>query len=202
MPQEVSLAFRTSLHRSYTRDLELLLSALPLRFLPHIQYCLEHMSSVFSLPLVMVHRDFSTCNIMVDTTSCQLTGVIDWAEAGVCPFGQNLHFLQHFSGTMHISRGWRQFMDHAVLQKVFWQTFSSGVGGMTLEMAQAIQVSRVMGCLLVYGFTRRLANEPEVAPIRDDEFGRYNMRYLDAFLLDPTTRFEENEVTSRCNVEC
>lgn len=62
------------------------------------------MEAILSLPMVLLHRDFGTCNIMVDGMSCHLTGIIDWAEAEICPFGQNLHsckLLQaHFNSKM------------------------------------------------------------------------------------------------------
>ena len=50
----------------------------------------------------------------------------------------------------------------------------------------------IVGCLSTHGFIRRLANEPFVVPIQeDDEIGRYNMRFLDAYLMDAKTRFED-----------
>jgi aminoglycoside/choline kinase family phosphotransferase len=49
---------------------------------------------------VLLHRDFSTCNIIVDETSCRLASIINWAEAEICPFGQNLHSLQALTGAL------------------------------------------------------------------------------------------------------
>ena len=46
------------------------------------------MEAILSLPMVLLHRDFGTCNIMVDGTSCRLTGIIDWAEAEICPLAR------------------------------------------------------------------------------------------------------------------
>jgi len=54
--------------------------------------------------MVLLHRDFSACNIMVDRISCHLTGIIDWAEAEICPFGQNLDSLQAITGTLHLKK--------------------------------------------------------------------------------------------------
>lgn len=40
--------------------------------------------------MVLLHRDFSSCNIMVDEKTCHLAGVMDWAEAEIAPFGLNI----------------------------------------------------------------------------------------------------------------
>ncbi len=150
------------------------------------------MSSIFSLlPFVLSHADFSSCNIIVHPVSDRLTGIIDWAEATICPFGQNLYTLQDFSGTLHRDNGWRQYKDHDTLQKTFWQTFQQEVKVLSAEVMKAVRSARILGCLLTHGFIRRLANEPFVVPIKDDEIDRYNMRYLDAYLVDAKTRFED-----------
>ena len=151
------------------------------------------MPSIFShLPFVLSHADFSSCNIMVDPVSGRLTGIIDWAEAAICPFGQNLYTLQDFSGTLHRENGWRQYKDHDALQETFWETFQNEVGGLSAEVVEAIRSARILGCLLTHGFTRRLANEPFVVPIQEnDEIGRYNLQFLDAYLVNVKTRFED-----------
>jgi len=151
------------------------------------------MPSIFSrLPFVLSHVDFSSCNIMVHPVSGRLTGVIDWAEAVICPFGQNLYTLEDFSGTLHREVGWRQYKDHDTLQQRFWETFQKEVGGLSAEVMEAIRSARILGCLLTHGFTRRLANEPFVVPTReDDEIGRYNLHFLDAYLVDVKTRFKD-----------
>ncbi|KAG4441230.1 hypothetical protein IFR05_003278 [Cadophora sp. M221] len=100
-PQEVDSNYHENLRRTYTKDLQLLLHALPPRFHQIIRKCLGSMDAILSLPMVLLHRDFGTCNIMVDGKSCHLTGIIDWAEAEICHFGQNLHSLQALTGALH-----------------------------------------------------------------------------------------------------
>ena len=53
--------------------------------------------------------------------------------------------------------------------------------------------SDLPGFLVVsYRFTRRLANEPFVVPIQEnDEVGQYDLHFLDAYLVDVKTRFED-----------
>ena len=129
---------------------------------------------------------------MVDAVSGRLTGIIDWAEATICPFGQNLYTLQNFSGALQREHGWRRYKDYEALQDTFWETFQKEVGGLSVEAVEAIRSSRILGCLLTHGFTGRLPNEPFVIPVQEnDEVGQYHLRFLDAFLLDVQTRFED-----------
>ena len=149
------------------------------------------MEAILSLPIVLLHRDFGTCNIMVDETSCHLTGVIDWAESEICPFGQNLHSIQGFTGALHLKNGWRRYKDYETLQDIFWTTFQDGVGEISAETIKTIKKARIMGLLRSRGFTKRLANMPPAIPISDDGTGRYNMLFLDGFLVNPATRFDD-----------
>lgn len=179
-PQEVSLEYRGMLAQRYTGDLQLLLTALPERFHAIVQGVLDHLDSVFSLPMVLLHRDFGTSNILVEDAACHLTGVIDWAEAEISPFGQNLHSLEAFTGSLHLQHGWKRYNDYKDLQVRFWDTFSNEIRkSLTQETKKAIETSRVMGLLLSRGFTKRLANAAPPIPISDDSTGSYNMLFLD-----------------------
>ena len=129
---------------------------------------------------------------MVDAVSDRLTGTIDWAEAAICPFGQILYTLQDISGILHREHGWRQYKDHEALQNTFWETFQEEVGGLSAEAVEAIRSARILGCLLTHGFIRSLPNEPFVVPVQEtDEVGRYHLLFLEAFLIDVKTRFED-----------
>lgn len=65
----------------------LLLHSLPLRFRSIVKRCFDSVEEVLSLPMVLLHRDFSKANLIVDKTSCHLVGVLDWGEARIGPFG-------------------------------------------------------------------------------------------------------------------
>jgi hypothetical protein len=139
--------------------------------------------------MVLLHKDFGACNIMVDSVSFHLVGVIDWAEAEVGPFGLNLHSIQFLMGHFHLKHGCIRYDDYDVLEQAFWHTFREEVGGLGEEEIQTIKSARVVGLLLSLGFASRLANMPKPEPIRDDESGAYNMRHLDGLLINPATRF-------------
>ncbi|KAF2433742.1 hypothetical protein EJ08DRAFT_706182 [Tothia fuscella] len=191
-PQQVSSEYRETLCQKYTSELQLLLSSLPEHLRHTVQRCLDQLDSVLSLPMVLLHRDFGTSNILVEDKSCHLTGVIDWAEAEICPFGQNLHSLEAFTGTLRLGNGWKHYEDYKDLQVIFWDTFSDEIGGeWCLETKRAIEISRVMGLLLSQGFTTRLVNSAPPTPICDDERGHYNMLFLDGLLINPATKFVE-----------
>lgn len=50
-----------------------------------------------------------------------LCSTIDWAEAGVYPFGRNLHSLQSLTGKLHLRNGWIRSEDYDTLQVLFWE---------------------------------------------------------------------------------
>ncbi|KAL2023185.1 hypothetical protein VTK56DRAFT_3308 [Thermocarpiscus australiensis] len=189
-PRPVNSEYRDPLRQTYTRDLRLLYAALPSRFQSIIQTCLNSIGDIMSLPMVLLHRDFGSCSIIVDETTCHLVGVVDWAEAEICPFGMNLHSLQSLTGKLHPRNGWTRFEDYDALQDVFWERFKQEVGGLSDDQLRTIKLARALGLLLSSGFTSRLANEPQPVPIGDDEHGRYNMMSLDGFLINPQTKFD------------
>jgi hypothetical protein len=189
-PQQVDPAYRNHLRQGYVKELGLLLSSLPARFHPAIQSCINSMDDILSLPMVLLHQDFGWSNIMVDEASCHLVGVIDWAEAEICPFGLNLSILESITGRLHLKNGWSRYEDYNILQDTLWNTFKQEVGGLTGDTVCTIKSARIMGLLLCYGFTSRLAHMPEPVPIGNDEVGRYNTLSLDGFLLNPATRLD------------
>ncbi|KAK3947912.1 hypothetical protein QBC32DRAFT_401298 [Pseudoneurospora amorphoporcata] len=189
-PQPFGLEYRSRLRETYVTDLKLLNNLLPSRFRHTIKTCIDAIDDILSLPMVLLHRDFGPCNIIVDEATCHLVGVINWAEAEVCPFGLNLHSLGFLSGKLHLSNGWTRYGDYHTLQDIFWERFKGEVGGLSGHQLQTIKIARALDVLLLSGFTSRLANEPKPVPITDDKQGHYNMMLLDGFLINPETRFE------------
>ena len=182
-------SYRDSLYNQYKSELELLLISLPDRFRPLIQKSISSLSAIFSLPMVLLHRDFDVCNIMVNETTCNLVGVVDWAEAEVAPFGLNLHSLQRLISKVHLKSGCMRYDDYVTLEDIFWSTFINEAGGLSDETVKTIEAARIVGLLLSRGFTSRLSKTTEAVPIRDDESGAYNMRDLDGLLINPATRY-------------
>jgi hypothetical protein len=151
-PQDVDQTYRDSLRLQYQKELQLLLTSLPERFRPFIQECLNSLPAILSLPMVLLHKDFGVCNIMVNETSCNLVGVIDWAEAEIAPFGLNLHSHQRLISKVHLKHGWIRYDDYLILEEIFWSTFNEEAGGLSNETIRVIKLARIMGLLLSRGF--------------------------------------------------
>lgn len=141
--------------------------------------------------MVLLHNDFGSFNMLVDEKSCNLLGVIDWAEAEIAPFGINLYAHDRLISKIHLTHGWSRYDDYHLLDEIFWSTFSQETG-VDNETIKTIKAARIAGVLLWLGFTSRLPNEPEPVPISDDdESGAYGMRDLDGLLINPATRFTD-----------
>ncbi|KAI0870087.1 hypothetical protein GGS24DRAFT_493269 [Hypoxylon argillaceum] len=163
--------------------------ALPARFRPFIEWSLDSIPAIFSLPMVLLHRDFGDCNIIVDNVSCRLIGVVGWAEAEIGSFGLNLHSIETpFTSKFHLKNGWTRYDNYHILQGIFWSGFRREVGGLSADTIQVIHSVMVMRLLLSAGFTSRLANMPEPKPIQDNESGAYSLLDLDRLLLNHATR--------------
>ncbi|TVY88280.1 hypothetical protein LAWI1_G005163, partial [Lachnellula willkommii] len=80
--------------------LQLLATALPPRFRPTARHLVDNASSIASLPWVLTHGDLVPGNIMLSPSSGRLTGLVDWAEAEVLPFGLCLYGLEEILGEM------------------------------------------------------------------------------------------------------
>jgi hypothetical protein len=82
-----------------------------------------------------------------------LTGVTDWAEAKVLPFGFSLWGLQTLLGFMDESKGcWTYFWDHVHLEHIFWQRFEENVTPLNIKQKNAIKIGRLLGLLCRHGF--------------------------------------------------
>ena len=148
------------------------------------------MDDILSLLIVLLHRDFSTCNIIADEDTCNLVGVVDWTEDEVCPLGLNLHSLQFLTGKLHLRNDWTRSEGYDTLQDISWERFKREVGGISDNQLRNIKLAKALGLLLSGGFPSRLADGVEPVPISDDEQGRCNMMLLDGFLIDSRAKFD------------
>lgn len=76
-PQAVDQDYLDRIAKTFEKELQILLVALPGRFHPIIRATLTALPSIYSLPMVLLHKDFGDCNIMVEDETCHLVGVID-----------------------------------------------------------------------------------------------------------------------------
>lgn len=166
-----------TIHQEYREKLDLLSRVLPSRF----KECIDRVTAGLSLlfastyPLVLTHDDLCEMNIFVDPDTGHLTGIIDWADAKILPFGISLWGLENILGYMD-SRGWHYYSNHHELQDLFWQTFQEGAGGLSEADRQAIWVARMAGSFLRYGFVWE--DGVREKPVEDPDSA---LRYLDVF---------------------
>jgi aminoglycoside phosphotransferase len=127
--------------------------------------------------MVLTHGDLCEMNFLVDESSGHLTGMIDWAETEVLPFGLSLWGLENILGYMDV-HGWHYFDHHADLRALFWETFHSALAedAALLRKQGAIESARRLGILLRYAF--RWDENMRRRVVQDGDSGT---RYLDAF---------------------
>lgn len=93
-------------------------------------------------------------NILVDPDSGHLTGVVDWADASVAPFGIALWGLESVLGCSGPD-GWSYFgSDVSHSRMLFRKAFLTDIEcAISDETRRAIDEVRTLGLLLRYGFT-------------------------------------------------
>ncbi|ETR96667.1 hypothetical protein M419DRAFT_51959, partial [Trichoderma reesei RUT C-30] len=126
-----------------------LAATLPDRFLPVITEVQQAIPSLFigSYAMVLFHGDLNETNILVDTHT--ITGIIDWAEASMQPFGFALYALENCLGSMGPD-GWKWFDDVDDLRNAFWKRFIE-LTGLSETQRQLAELAGKAGIILRYG---------------------------------------------------
>jgi hypothetical protein len=168
-----------SVQESFMSKLQLLAHTLPSRFSDSVEELSNNVSLLFpeGYPAVLTHGDLSEMNFLVDSETGHLTGVIDWAEAGILLFGCALWGLENILGFMD-RHGWHYFDSYQELEDLFWRSFKDSVGETLDRKWRAIQVARRIGILFRYGFRWDEALRERVLVENDS-----GMKYLDAFII-------------------
>ena len=104
--------------------------------------------------MVITHGDLSQMNILADPRTGEITGIIDWAEAGIQPFGFALYSLDNILGYLTLN-GWVVHSSAEYLRDEFWKTFCKLVGGVSQSEMKLIQLARLAGLFLRYGIPYR-----------------------------------------------
>ncbi|KAK7913909.1 hypothetical protein PG985_011612 [Apiospora marii] len=127
-PQQVTPAAVEKMQQNIDNDLKRLADSLPDRFLATVKQVRAGLPALFALlPFVLNHGDLSETNILVDKHDDRITGIIDWAEADVSPFGLSLWGLESLLGNGR--KGKFHFYDNAEqLRDEFWRIFEAEIG--------------------------------------------------------------------------
>lgn len=109
---------------------------------------------IYQVPWVLTHSDLSNTNILVDSDSGHLTGVVDWADASIEPFGIALWGLESILGCSG-PQGWAYHgNDVSHSRRLFRMVFLAEIrGALSDETRRAIEELRTLGLLLRYGFS-------------------------------------------------
>jgi hypothetical protein len=158
--------------------LDILSHRLPSRFTGVISKLHEELPVIFAptYPLVLNHGDLCEMNIIVNPVIGGITGVVDWAEAKILPFGMSLWGLQNMLGVMN-STGWHYYENSSKLEALFWDIFHKSVGMISNDDIRAIKTAEQVGLVIRYGFTWEDGAFERAVTEKDS-----SIRYLDAFL--------------------
>ena len=118
-------------------------------------------------------------NILINPENGQITGIIDWAEMRVLPFGLALWGLENIPGYMD-SAGWHYYDNHQELRDLFWGTFERHANDHSPRHAELVKVARLVGIFCRYGFTTEDGVVFQVAT--ESDLSLY--AYLDAFCFN------------------
>jgi hypothetical protein len=150
----------------YKSKLMQLSGALPSRFTIVVERTFRIIDEIiYQVPWVLTHSDLSNMNILVDPDSGHLTGVVDWADASIEPFGIALWGLESILGCSG-PHGWAYHgNDVSHSRRLFRMVLLTEIGGViSEETRRAIEEIRTLGLLLRYGFSREDGAEK---PTRD-----------------------------------
>ena len=170
----------SALHDEYMLGLMSLRAGLPERFSTTLDKLLYQLPRLFDFnwPLVPHHTDLLENNIHVSTETSHITGICDWKDTSIGPFGVSLGGLEIMLGVETRTQGWVYHDNQQELRDLFWDTFYEATRIVSEETKELIEVARLIGLFLDHGFTWR-NNETKVpAPEGHD-----SLRYLEAATL-------------------
>jgi hypothetical protein len=112
------------------------------------------LDEIAELPWVLTHDDLSNMNLLVDVTTGHLQGVIDWADAGVWPFGVALWGVESILGYT-CPDGWIWLDDGAQSARFLFSTTLQKSLDLSAGEIALVEKARILGLLLRYGFVWR-----------------------------------------------
>lgn len=179
-PEESTLVDKCAISAECYARFEYLAGALPERFLPAVVEVQNALPALLDgcYPMVLTHSDLNEMNILVESSSGKITGVVDWSGASILPFGFTLYALENALGNMG-SDGWKWFDNVDDLRHAFWKVFREQTGLSEPEMTLIKLVGKA-GILVRYGTAYNSGFEGMIG-VRDPN--AEDFRYLDALLF-------------------
>ena len=149
-----------------------------------VKHAFDSVDLLDTLPPILSHGDIVPSNIMVDSITFELVGLVDWAEAECLPFGICLHGLEYLLGFITIADDEQQsyqYYDRAgELRSRFWWQLRLSIPALETErLRKALLLAKKIGTLLWHGFAWDDGAIDRVVNEKDDAA---EMVYLEAFL--------------------
>lgn len=86
----------------------------------------------------------------MNETTGHITGVLDWADDIITPFGVPLGGLETILG-VQTSSSWHSHHNHVELREYFWETFYGRIGPTSADNRRSIEVARLFGLFRTHG---------------------------------------------------
>jgi hypothetical protein len=142
----------SGLQAEYEAILDTLFFEMPDSLRPTIKEVRQNLSLIFrpDFPMVLQHDDFLENNFHVEEATGHVTGIVDWANAKVAPYGISLGGLEIVLG-IQTNTDWHFHPSHIRLRQQFWDTFDGEVGEISDLDRRSMEVARQMGLLRTHG---------------------------------------------------
>jgi hypothetical protein len=138
-------------------------------------------------PIVLNHGDLIPSNILVNESTWNITGLVDWAEAEHLPFGTCMYGLEYLLGHLHAASqdpdgSGFVFCDNAPqLRSLFWTRLLELVPEL-VDRLEEVRLMRDVGVLLWHGYAW---DEGAIDRVVDDLNDAEELTKLRAFLSVP-----------------
>lgn len=93
-------------------------------------------------------------NILANPSTGEITGIIDWAEVSIQPFGFALYALDNMLGYL-TPTGWVAHSTAGHLRDEFRTKFRTLVAGVSQSEMELIRLARLTGLFLRYGMPHK-----------------------------------------------
>lgn len=142
---------RSQLYASYEADLKQLREGLPSQWHIMLDNLLQALPLLFvsDWPMVPNHTDLLENNIHVDSSTGRITGICDWKDTTVSPFGTSLWGIESMLGE-RTTMGWRWVSNSTRLRQGFWDAFAAAAGPQV--PLERVEDARLVGIFLKFGF--------------------------------------------------
>ncbi|KAI9863371.1 MAG: hypothetical protein M1813_003813 [Trichoglossum hirsutum] len=172
-----------------------LCEGLPARFQQRAKHVQRHLPQLRSLPLVLNHGDIVASNIMLNPDTGSLTGLVDWTEAEMLPFGTCLYGLEELLGYM-TPGGWVYYERSDALREAAIRKLLEEIPELkkSARLLEAVAVARDLGVLLWHGFAW---DDGAIDRVVTDAVDAGEIMYLEAFFARPPVYGRVDQISAK-----